>query len=171
MKKLAVILLVLAILAVPAFATKFTPLQIGIWGPDAQLFEQDLPVWGLRLNLIQSQNDDVFGLDLGFLSRIGEADALSFNLYNSAVTLKGGQVGIYNTVSSEAVGLQLGFYNVDESSIAGGQLGLVNVAQSVAGCQLGLFNRCISMQGIQIGLINIIEDAEIRFFPFVNASF
>jgi len=171
MKKFAAILLVLAFVAAPAFAAKFTPLQIGVWGQDAQLFDQAVPVWGLRLNLLLSQNDDVFGLDAGFFSRIGQADAISLNLYNSAVTLKGAQFGVYNTVSREAVGLQAGFYNVDDASIAGGQIGLVNVAQSVGGFQIGLFNRCISMAGVQIGFINIIEDAEIRFFPFVNASF
>jgi hypothetical protein len=171
MKKFAAIFLLAALVAAPAFAVSFTPFQLGIWGPDAQLCEQGTPVWGLRLNLLKSQNDEVFGLDLGLVSRIGQADAISLNAVNSAVALKGAQFGFYNVVSRDAIGVQCGLYNIDESSIAGGQLGLVNIAQSVGGCQIGLFNRCISMNGIQVGLINIIEDAEVPFFPFVNASF
>lgn len=171
MKKFAAVFLLVALAAGSACAVSFTPFQLGIWGPDAQLCEQGTPVWGLRLNLAKSVNDAVFGLDLGLVSRIGQADAISLNLVNGAVALKGAQVGIYNTVSRDAVGIQFGFYNVDESSFAGAQLGLVNVAQSVGGCQIGLFNHCISMSGVQVGLINIIEDAEVPFFPIVNASF
>ena len=170
MKKFAALFLLAAIAAAPAFAVAFTPFQLGIWGPDAQLCEQTTPVWGLRLNLLKSQNDEVFGLDFGFVSNIGEADAISFNLVNSAVALKGGQAGIYNRVAREAIGVQFGLYNLGES-VYGGQLGLVNAAQTVGGCQIGLFNRCISMSGIQVGIINIIEDAEVPFFPIVNASF
>lgn len=170
MKKFAAIFLLAALVAAPAFAVSFTPFQLGIWGPKAQLCEQGTPVWGLRLNLLKSQNDEVFGLDLGLVSDIGEADAISLNAVNTAVSLKGGQAGIYNRVACEALGVQLGLYNLCDS-VYGGQIGLVNAAQSVGGCQIGLFNRCISMNGIQVGLINIIEDAEVPFFPIVNASF
>ncbi|HOU22474.1 MAG TPA: hypothetical protein PKX16_09670, partial [Kiritimatiellia bacterium] len=82
MKKTLVLLALAGALAAPAPAIETTPLQIGIWGPSAQLFPASTRVMGLRLNLVMSANDEVMGFDLGLVGRADRMSAIQVNLAN-----------------------------------------------------------------------------------------
>ncbi len=171
MRKIGLAFLALALVAGAASAVDLTPLQIGIWGPKAQLFPGQTRVMGLRLNLAMSDNQEVVGFDLGLASRATTAKAIQANLVNLVKEdFAGVGVGLFNQVGS-AAGLQAGLFNTVEHDVSGFQVGLFNMADSVEGIQIGLLNRTTSMRGLQIGLVNLIEEGPVTFFPILNAAF
>ena len=157
--------------AVPAQAMDLTPLQIGFWGPRAQLVPAETPVMGLRLNLAMADNAEVMGLDVGLVSRSERMDAIQLNLVNTVrAEFNGLGAGLFNQAGS-ASGVQAGLFNRVQHDLNGFQLGLFNVADDVTGLQIGLFNRTMSLRGIQVGLVNLVTQGPLTFFPIVNAAF
>lgn len=171
MKKILILCGVLMLVAAPAMALELTPFQIGIAGSKAQLFPSATEVVGLRLNVVMSDNEDVMGLDLGFVSRSERMSAIQLNLANLVESeFTGLSVGLFNQMGSVS-GFQAGLFNNVTHDMTGFQVGLFNVADDSSGIQIGLINRSISLRGIQIGLVNIIEEGPWTFFPIVNAAF
>ena len=171
MKKLLMGLALAAVMAAPARALDLSPLQIGLWGPNAQLFPPETEVIGLRLNLARSDNLDVTGLDVGLVSRARRMNAVQVNLANVVeAEFAGLGAGLYNRAGSLA-GLQAGLFNQVDHDVGGFQLGLFNAADDVTGFQIGFLNRTVSLRGVQIGLVNINEGGPATFFPIVNAAF
>ena len=139
-----------------------TPLQLGFFGSQAQLFPAETSVMGLRLNVFCSDNQDVAGFDVGVVGRAARMSAIQVNLVNIvSEEFAGIGVGLFNDVNS-LQGIQAGLFNTVAHDVSGFQIGLLNNADSVSGIQVGLFNRTVSMQGLQIGfgILDFAEDAQ-----------
>ena len=158
-------------LAASVATAGLTPLQIGLWGSDAQLFPAQTEVLGLRLNLAMSDNLDVTGLDLGLVGKARRMNAVQVNLGNLVeAEFAGIEAGLYNRTGS-LTGLQAGLFNDVAHDVNGFQFGLFNSADDVNGFQVGFLNRTVSLRGIQIGLVNVNEGGPVTFFPFINGAF
>lgn len=174
MKKL-VIVLCLAVAALPAMATGNANLKLSVW---------DRIAVGVPNNNI----DEVSGLDFGITSTTenvtgAQLDFFYANAKNSftgvqwtwllAVTpefqgwqgamvtmadrFTGLQSGLVTYTKQDFTGVQWGFVNIT-NAFTGAQLGFVNYAQSVNGLQFGFVNYAENMHGIQLGLANIIKN-------------
>jgi len=114
-----------------------TGLDIGFWGR-ALYFE------GFQLNVLRNDAVD---------------------------TCAGLQVGLYNSIGrGELFGLQVGLWN-EAMSLRGVQAGIVNTVGEGQGLMVGVINRAETFYGYQVGLINVIRDAELQFLPLVNVGF
>lgn len=160
MKKTAKILWLGAVavaLAGMVAASAGMPIQIGLFGGNAQICAPETEITGLRLNLVYSENENMTGLDLGFVGNGGTISGLRLNTVNiSEVRSSGVEFGMVNLAQGEMVGWQCGLYNY---------------ARSMRGFQLGLINRCGSLYGIQIGLVNMIETGKVAMLPIVSWAF
>lgn len=160
MKKTAKILwvgVIAAALAGMVAASAGMPLQIGFFGGNAQVCAPETEITGLRLNMVYGENDDVAGLDLGFISGAASVSGLRLNVVNFSDEHSGGvEIGLANIARGEMVGWQCGIYNY---------------AGSMRGFQLGLINRCGELYGIQIGLVNMIESGSVAMLPIVSWAF
>ncbi|MGI5922766.1 MAG: hypothetical protein GX945_14645 [Lentisphaerae bacterium] len=170
-KMLAVVLAVLGSCFV-ASAFDTTPLQIGIWPPNAQVVPDYIDVAGLKINLPYGGNNNITGIDIGIATTSNRSSALQFNLVNIVKEeFTGLQAGLANFDGS-ASGVKFGLLmnNVDAMS-KGIDIGLINTALESQGLQLGLINYCEFMVGVQIGLVNIIRESNLPFFPIINFCF
>lgn len=157
-----------------------------------QIHDENTDIKGVRLNLFYAVNNDVTGIDLGFLG-LGKAQGnqtgISWNFIGSIVEgdFVGWQSGIYTDVGGSFTGLKGGFVNIQRGSMVGWQAGAITLAHSdFTGLQTGIFNRAVDMKGLQLGLVNYAENLHglqiglaninasgdpLYFFPFVNFSF
>lgn len=160
MKKTARILWLGAIavaLAGMVDAMAWSPLQIGLFGGNAQICAPETEIIGLRLNLVYGENDDMTGLDLGIVS--------------GGASISGLRLNAVNLSDEHSGGVEFGLVNVDKGEVVGWQCGIFNYAGSMRGFQLGLINKCGSLYGIQIGLVNMIETGNVRMLPIVSWAF
>jgi hypothetical protein len=150
----------------------FTPLQIALF-PVAQIFRPDVPVRGIRLNLLYGDQQDVAGLDAGFINDVSErVSGLGVGVVNlSRGDADGIQLALTNKVDGRFRGVQAGPANFSEGRLRGAQVGVVNSAGDGAGFQLGVYNRASSLKGLQIGLLNLNENGFLPVFPFLNFGF
>ena len=123
------------------FDRETTPLSLGLVAP-VQLPWGDWNVRGVRVSLLYGRCSDLTGLDLG----------------------------LWNTVNEDAVGLQMGVVNA-VARLNGVQAGCFNGAIYFKGLQVGLINYAEGARGIQIGLINVITNTGLGGLPFVYGSF
>lgn len=165
--------------------------ELSLWSP-VQLGSTTDNVEGIRLNLFYAKNNDLAGLDLGFLGlgyNTGDVKGVQWNFIGSVVEgdMIGWQTGLYTHTKGEFQGLkgglinlqggdfygwQAGFITLGDSKVVGLQTGLFNKAGDMEGLQLGIINYAEKLYGVQIGLANINVEADpLYFFPFVNASF
>jgi hypothetical protein len=158
--------------AEPIQTLSFTPFQLSL-APPAQIFPQEVPVRGLRINVVYGVQREVSGLDVGLFNEVREKlSGIGAGLLNIArADATGLHVGAANTVSGEFRGLQIAFANHNEGNLAGAQIGVGNVTEGGAGLQVGLFNQAGSLKGLQIGLFNINENGFLPFFPIINFGF
>lgn len=171
MKKALILFCLAAVCASPVWAANLTPLQIGFWGPQVQLFPEPTRVTGLRLNVLKSDNQDVTGFDLGIVSQADQMKAIQVNLVNLVdQEFSGVSMGLFSQYGSLA-GIQVSLFNNVGFNASGFQIGLFNAADDMNGLQVGLFNQAKSMQGLQVGVINIITEGPITFFPLINGAF
>lgn len=163
----------------------WTPIQAGIFNP-GQLFTEETDVYGLRLSLPYTKNEDLYGIDTGIASETESLTGVQANfLFNGAQEATGLQMTIIENASINATGLQLSWLNMVEKRFTGIQLGgLVNTAGDVKGAQLaGLHNRServvglqisalvnetTDLRGLQIGALNFNENGPLPFFPIFN---
>lgn len=172
MKKLIAILAV----AFTVFAAKARdpydvhPLQVSLF-PGIQVFEPDVHITGLKLNLICGYNETVSGFDVGLFSVIDDFEGVQLNLVNYVDETAGGiRLSLVN-ICEDAEGIELGLVNYASVGADGLRVGLVNVTDESKGLQIGLINYTKFMQGIQIGLINIISESSVPCLPILNARF
>jgi len=155
----AAILIGLAIIAVPAQAEQ-RPIQISLFTP-VQIFPEEDPIVGLRLNLLYGRSASVTGLDLGWLvnhTTTGKSKAL--------------QIGFVGINEAEFVGVQWNTINITTGNVEGLQWGFFNYANYANGLQLGFINYANTMKGLQIGLINVIKQGgALPVLPIINWSF
>lgn len=159
-----------------AGAVEWTPFQVSVW-PPVQLFSDTTPVYGLRLNMGQGLNPDVWGVDAGMVNMVENRQrGVQAGLLNQSEDAAGINLGILN-YTKRAVGLQVGLLNAARDHAAGLQVGgilnnsdhvrglqihagiLGNVADRVTGGQLELaipllgFNSAQYVTGIQVSLL------------------
>jgi hypothetical protein len=118
-----------------------TPLSLGLVAP-AQLPWGDWNVRGLRVSLVYGHCTNLTGLD----------------------------VGLWNGVEKDAIGLQAGLVNTT-ARMRGVQIGAINATTYLKGLQLGVINYAEGARGIQVGLINVIENTSMGFCPIIYGSF
>ena len=155
-----------------ASAGKWTPFQAAIW-PPVQLFHEAASVCGLRLNLGQGRNENVWGIDAGVINTVAnrqrglqagllnqseDAVGVSLGMANYTKQVKGLQAGLLNAARDHAAGLQAGIILNHSDYVRGMQVHagiLGNIADQVAGGQVGLsipllgFNFAQNISGIQ----------------------
>jgi hypothetical protein len=135
------------------------PIQIALVTP-IQIFSENTPIKGVRLNLVYGRNISITGLDLGLVNHVT-------NSPSTAV-----QFGFIGLVESNFTGWQDNAANLTMEKCEGFQFGIVNYAGSMSGFQLGFVNYTENMNGLQIGIINIIKKGgAFPFFPIINWSF
>ncbi len=146
------------LIAAPAFAQN-RPIQLALVTP-IQIFPEDIPIGGVRLNLLYGRNVSVSGLDLGLVN------------HTTTGLSKGWQYGLVGLNDADFLGFQDCAVNVTKGRCEGFQWGVVNYAGEMSGLQLGLVNYAMSMKGLQIGIVNIIKQGgQFPVFPIVNWSF
>lgn len=118
-----------------------TPLSLGIIAP-VQLPWGDWDVRGLRISLIYGQCVNMTGLD----------------------------VGIWNGVDKDTIGIQMGAVNT-ASRMRGIQVGLFNCAHYLKGLQVGVVNYAEGARGVQIGLVNVITTTPCGWWPLLYGAF
>lgn len=145
-------------------------LQLSLF-PELQIFDQDVHITGLKLNLIWGYNTAVSGIDLGLFGGAGDMEGIQVNLINYAHgEAVGLRLGVLN-LADDTAGIELGLVNYAAVGSENLRIGLVNVARESKGLHIGLINYTEFMHGVQIGLINIISQSKVSFLPIVNAYF
>lgn len=141
-----IVCLIVLVFSRSAVAGQWTPFQAAIW-PPVQLFHEAASVCGLRLNLGQGRNENVWGIDVGMLNTIEDRQ-------------RGIQAGLLNQ-SEDAIGVDLGILNYTKR-IIGLQAGLLNAARDhAAGLQAGcILNHSDRVRGFQIhaGILGNVAD-------------
>ena len=155
---LGLVLVAAVLMAAPAFAQN-KPVQLALVTP-IQIFPEDTPIGGVRLNLLYGRNVTVTGLDLGLVN------------HTTTGLSKGWQTGLVGLNDADFLGFQDCGVNVTKGRCEGFQWGMVNYAGEMSGFQLGFVNYAMTMKGLQIGLVNIIKQGgQFPVFPIVNWSF
>jgi hypothetical protein len=149
-----------------------SPIQVSIL-PGVQLLSQDVPIWGLDLNLIRGSQQTVLGLSVGFMNEVSEnlsgLGLGAINLANGNAT--GIQAGAGNAVEGRFRGIQTAILNINEGTLKGAQFGLANATEDGSGLQLGVYNQATSLKGLQIGLLNINKNGFLPVFPIFNFGY
>ena len=164
MSKKTLIVLVICLMAIPALSTQALaqqskPIQLSLFTP-VQIFNENVPISGIRLSLIYGRSVSVTGLDWGLVN------------HTTTGKFTGVQFGAVGIADTDFKGWQDNWVNVVKGDFEGFQWGAVNVAHYANGFQLGLVNYAGSMKGLQIGLVNIIDQGgQFPVFPIVNWSF
>lgn len=140
-------------------ADKGRPIQLSLITP-IQIFNEDVPITGIRVNLLYGRQSSVVGLDIGLVN------------HTTSGVSKGLQYGLVGINDARFVGWADHFVNISKSDFEGLQTGFVNSANHCSGLQFGFVNYARTMKGLQIGLINIIKTGgQFPVFPIVNWSF
>jgi hypothetical protein len=143
-------------------------LQVAIWPPRLQMFNEMYKIIGLRLGLPAAKNRYVYGLDIGGLATFtgdrdakGEMKGIQFAPAGNDVEGDAGGLqiaGVINRVTGMVKGFQIaGFINeVQEESTAVQICGFCNFAhKTLTGIQIGAWNEQLEdSKGMQIGGIN-----------------
>ena len=146
------------------------PFQISIF-PPIQIFEEEVHITGLKLNLLYGYNTAVSGFDFGVLSGAGDFEGIQLNLANYVQEeARGLRLSLIN-LSDDTEGIEIAPINYASVGAEGLRIGVVNVAAESKGLQIGLVNYTRHMRGIQIGLINVIAESKVSFLPILNARF
>ena len=177
MKIALIVISCFVFLVVPQYgwAGDCSPIQTSLF-PPYQLVPAEKDVCGLRLNLPFGENDNIYGLDLGFVGGTrNSCNGIMLNLlgnFNIGGSTKGieltglmnfniGGLNLTTEGGSGTKGIQLaGCLNLNLGDIDVIQIaGLANTGGKVRGIQVaGLYNGAASVRGIQIGLINVTEE-------------
>ncbi len=171
------VLIIIMILSIPLNTlaqSSEKPIQISLFHP-VQIHDKDASITGLRFNLIYGVNQDVYGLDIGFIVNKleGNMTGLQSGLVNIVEgDVNGHQDGFVNLVNGDFTGFQYGFVNITKGKFVGFNTGICNVNGGMSGIQLGLVNITKKLNGIQIGLVNLNRSGNpFSFLPIVNWSF
>ncbi len=147
------------VLMVSPVAAEEKPVQLSLFTP-VQIFPEDVPIAGLRLNLIYGRSPYVTGIDWGLVN------------HTTSGLSQGVQWALVGYNESDYTGWQASAANITEGNFTGFQLGFVNYANHAHGLQLGVVNYAVTLNGLQIGLVNIIKQGgQFPVFPIVNWSF
>ena len=156
---LTLVVFFLVLTSLPALAQP-RPFQLSLVTP-VQIYPEEDPISGIRLNLLYGRNVSVSGVDFGLVN------------HTTSGIFNGAQFGLVGLADSDFTGWQHNWgVNITNGDFKGYQLGAVNYANFASGLQLGLVNYANTMKGLQIGLVNIIhQGGQFPVFPIVNWSF
>jgi len=155
---LGLVISMAVLMAAPVFAQN-KPIQLALVTP-IQIFPEDTPIGGVRLNLLYGRNVKVSGIDLGLVNHTTTGMSV------------GWQYGLVGVNDADFLGFQDCVVNVTKGRCEGLQWGFVNYTGEMSGLQLGFVNYAVTMKGLQIGLVNIIKQGgQFPVFPIVNWSF
>ncbi len=163
-------LLMSALSAGASIASGGQPIQVALFNP-VQIVNEKQSISGLRISLLYGLNQDVQGLDWGFVSHT-RGNEFAWQVGGVGIVEKdftGWQDNWVNMSQGEFTGLASGVFN-QGNDVNGVQFGFVNVAQHMHGLQLGLLNMTQTMHGLQIGVANMIQKGKTPFLPIVNWS-
>jgi hypothetical protein len=165
-----------------------SPLQLSFFSP-YQLVPAEKDVCGLRLNLPVGENDNLYGLDLGFVGATNNSyNGIMLNIFgnfNAGGSTKGielaglinfniGGLNIETEGGSGTKGIELaGCLNLNFGDIDGIQVaGLANTGGDVRGIQIaGLCNYGIEVRGIQgAGLYNVADSVRGIQIGLINVT-
>ena len=150
------------------------PINLALWNP-IQIYDENMSIKGVRLNILWGKNKNVTGLDIGIAN-------------GASGVFKGVQWGAVLNIAGEMYGWQTSFFNISEGTTKGlqgpraiynqmeegtaVQIGLVNKAESIKGFQLGVMNITNNLHGLQIALLNVVLGREKwKYLPIVSWSF
>lgn len=155
-------------------------LQLG-WYEPAQIVEREVPIYGLKLNLIHSGNDVVYGLDGGIISDIADMRGIQMNLINQITSrFSGVQMAFINTLDAsygveenekydlgKNYGVSMGVllnYNEGMKQRGVDLAGLISLHgydNDFAGVRASLFNRSRGeVSGVELGAVNWTENCD-----------
>ncbi|HNY21168.1 MAG TPA: caspase family protein [Treponemataceae bacterium] len=135
----------------------FFPVQISFVTP-LQLMPRSVPIYGVALGAIYTQNYVVGGVQAAPIARA-----------DSVIGLQAGVLCFADTMG----GIQAGGIFTHANALTGAQFGCINTAGSVKGIQVGVVNVADTMKGIQFGVVNIIRESGYmgKFMIGLNARF
>ena len=146
------------------------PFQVSVF-PSLQIFDEDVHITGLKLNLLYGYNTAVSGFDIGLCGGAGDFEGVQVNFLNNVEEIASGlRISLLN-LSDDFEGIEIAPINYSSVTADGLRIGLVNVTQESKGLQIGLVNYTRFMKGVQIGLINVIAESKVSFMPILNARF
>jgi hypothetical protein len=172
-------------------------LQVAIWPPKAQLFNDQYTIKGLRLGVPVAKSRNMTGLDIALLGTItGDKDApgevTAIQLATAGNHVEGGAsgiqfAGIINTVNGWMKGIQFaGLFNEVTEESSGIQLSLLcNFAhKTFSGLQIAAWNEQLedtngiqigginySGSGLQIGVLNVNQRGIFPYMPLFNYGY
>lgn len=153
------------VLSQAVYAQECSLFQLGLWSP-VQLIAQDKIVCGVRFNLLQGNNAEVWGLDAGVVNVAGASRGLQAGGVNwldgrggkaSWSIQAAGAMNYTNHISYTGAQIALGMNLNLGGEITGLQLAAVNVGNKINGIQGGFFNLLSNINGVQIGLLNLSD--------------
>lgn len=166
----------------------FSVLQLALLEP-TQWPEKEKDIKGLSLNLLYGAKNNMYGLDIGLVSKVnGDFKGYSYgglsmvdgNMYgiqnNLIVSMAKGDVkGIQSAIYSQAktlTGIQLGIANITKEKACGIQIGYyMNYAQEFRGLQLAAgANITQNLKGMQLAIFNYAKQAKGFQFGLVNVT-
>ena len=151
------------------------PIQLALTDP-IQVVPKTWDIYGVRINLIYSENNNVGFADIGLVNRsAGSQTGFQVGAVLNRVekNVSGIQIAsIMNTCGKNSMveGLQLGSVNIS-GDVTGLQLGAFNRSGTMEGLQLGVVNTTNSLDGVQFGLINLNSNGPVKFMPLLNFGF
>lgn len=166
----------------------FSVLQLALLEP-VQWPEKEKDVKGLSLNLLYGAKNNMYGVDLGLVSKIN-GDFKGYN-YGGISMIKGSMYGIQNnfivsmadgdvkgiqsalyTQAKTLTGIQFGIANITKEKARGVQIGYyMNYAKEFSGLQLAVAaNITQELKGMQLGIFNYAKKAKGLQFGLVNVT-
>jgi hypothetical protein len=151
------------------------PIQLALTDP-LQIVPKTWDIYGVRINIIYSENNNVGFADIGIVNRTAGNQAgfqVGAVINRVEKNVSGIQVGsIMNSCGKNSMveGLQLGAVNTS-GDVTGLQLGVFNRSETIEGLQLGVINSTNSLDGVQFGLINLNSGGPLKFMLLLNFGF
>ena len=156
----------------------FTPFQIGFAAGGSQVFEKEVPVYGLRVSGLYGVQSEVVGVDIGLLNDADTFRGIGLGLCNitrgSATgahlgagcnqvddDFEGVQSGAANLVGGKLIGLQVGAASSAAGGATGAQIGLVSQAGDLTGLQAGALNYSGGLNGVALGVCNVARASSV----------
>ena len=186
MKKLLLVVALLAGLSFPTYADEVGHFKLSLWddisvaipnnvrniqGVDLGIGSHAHNVTGLQADIIWAETHDLTGASLAWgISKTSQAKGVQWAFVTMADNMTGAQLGGVNMVVN-TTGAQVGGVNMSLRSIVGAQVGFYNQASYINGVQFGLVNYAKYIYGLQIGIFNIAENGFLPAMVFVNGRF
>lgn len=155
---------------------QFTPVQLGVFGPDFAVPPGvHYSVHGVVFNPLFADVANVYGLEMGGLTVVANNDM--WGVQFAGVAANGGEVcgvqfaGLGAEITKNTTGIQFGgLFSETQHDMTGVQFGGVyaDTKGKMVGAQFGCFGIAKSMFGVQLCLCNIATDAQGLQFGVIN---